>query len=313
MGLQTPELIVSSGSLAEVEKLFAAGADAVTVGDERYALRAPGHFDPAMIHSAVQLAHDQGKKVYVLVNALLHHDHLEGLEEYLQQLAEYEVDAIVFGDPAVFMTAKRVAPQLGLHWNTETTSTNYRTIQFWAKRGATRAFLARELSMREVIEIKRYSPIPIQVQVHGMTCIFHSKRKLVSNYFHFQERYREEREQPLFLKEHVRKEQQYPIFEDLHGTHVMSDEDLCMVEHLGQLITSGVDCFYIEGNRKSIAYNCQVASIYRQAIDAFLQDPQAPLDHSLLSELQKIQPENYPLGTGFYFREQVYRKRGDTK
>ncbi len=309
MGLQTPELNVSSGSLAEAEKLFAAGADAVTVGDERYALRAPGYFDLAMIHSAVQLAHDQGKKVYVLVNALLHHDHLEGLEEYLRQLAEYEVDAIVVGDPAVFMTAKRVAPQLGLHWNTETTSTNYRTIQFWAKRGATRAFLARELSMKEVIEIKRYSPVPIQVQVHGVTCIFHSKRKLVSNYFHFQERYREEREQPLFLKEHVRDEQQYPVFEDLHGTHVMSAEDLCMIEHLGQLITSGVDCFYIEGNRKSIPYNCQIASIYRQAIDTFLQDPQAPLDHSLLSELQKIQPKNYPLGTGFYFKEQVYRKR----
>lgn len=313
MDLQTPELVVSSGSLAEAEKLFAAGADAVTVGDERYALRPPGYFDLTMIHSAVQLAHDQGKKVYVLVNALLHHDHLEGLEEYLRQLAEYEVDAIVVGDPAVFMTAKRVAPRLGLHWSTETTSTNYRTIQFWAKRGATRAFLARELSMEEVIEIRRYSPIPIQVQVHGMTCIFHSKRKLVSNYFDFLDRYREERGQPLFLKEHVRKEQQYPVFEDQHGTHVMSSEDLCMIEHLGRLINGGVDCFYIEGNRKSAAYNSQVVSIYRQAIDAFLQDPKAPLDPGLLSELKKIQPENHPLGTGFYFRKQVYRKEGDTK
>jgi putative protease len=305
MGLQAPELIISSGSLAEVEKVLAAGADAVTVGDERYALRAPGHFDLAMIGEAVQMAHAQGKKVYVLVNALLHHEHLDGLEQYLQQLAEKKVDAIVFGDPAVFMTAKRVAPELGLHWNTETTSTNYRTVQFWAKRGAKRALLARELSLVEVLDIKRNSPIPIQVQVHGMTCIFHSKRELVSNYLRFQQR-EEEWTEPLFLKEHVRKEQQYPIFEDQHGTHVMSNEDICMLEHLGQLIENQVDCFYIEGIRKSIDYNAQVVSIYRRAIDALLQDPQAPIDPSLLAQLQGIQPANRPLSTGFYFKEQIY-------
>ncbi|USG65028.1 U32 family peptidase [Brevibacillus ruminantium] len=307
MNFHKPELVVSAGSIEEAEKLFAAGADSVNVGTAQYSLRMPGDFSLPMIGEVSRIAHAQGKKIYVSINSLLHHEELGSLEGYMQQLAQYEVDAIVFGDPAVLMTARKAAPSLKLHWNTETTSTNFRTVNFWAKRGASSALLARELSMQEVIGIKEQSQIPIQVQVHGMTCIFHSKRSLVSNYLHLQESGEsDDREKEMFLKENSRGGQHYPIFEDRNGTHVMSHEDICMLEHLGTLVQSGINSLYVETLGKPLSYNCRVVSIYREAIDLLSENPEAAQDPAWMEELQAIQPAGRPLGTGFYFRGQVY-------
>lgn len=305
MAQELPELNISVGSLTEAEQLLAHGADAVTVGDERYALRTPGSVDLAALAAIAQTAHAAGKRVYVLMNALLHNESLHGVEEYLQAVAEAGADAIVFGDPAVYLAARRVTPALELHWSTETTSTNWRTVNFWARKGAKRALLARELSLFEVAEIKRNSVIPIQVQVHGMTCIFHSKRELVSNYLRAQQR-KERRDMPMFLREHTREGQRYPVLENVHGTHIMSSEDICMLPHLAELLAAGIDCFYIEGYGKTLAYNCQVVSLYRQALEQLRDNPQQPVDPAYVEAVQAIQPANRPLGTGFFFKEQIY-------
>ncbi|GAX89063.1 peptidase U32 family protein [Effusibacillus lacus] len=309
MGKKT-ELLVTAGDLQEAERMLQAGADAISIGHERYALRMPGSFELPDIRDAVALARHFQAKVYVSINALLHNDSLPELNDYIRQLNEAGVDAIVFGDPAVLMASRLAASKLKLHWNTETTSTNYRTVNYWAGRGVARAILARELSMEEVLYIKQNTKIEVQVQVHGATCIFHSRRELVGNYMQHQGRMAEEgnrsRNRHMFLKEKNRSEERYPIFEDRHGTHILSAEDICMLEHLGPFLTAGIDSFKIEGLLKTADYNAAVVSLYRKAIDCLADNPNAGIHPGWLAELRSIQPPDRPLGTGFYFREQIY-------
>lgn len=310
MSDRKPELLTTAATLTELERMFQAGADAVTVGHERFALRQPGNFELDEIKQAKAIAASHGSKLYAVANALMHHDDVANLHAYIEQLVQIGVDAIIFGDPAVLMTVKQIAPALDLHWNTETTSTNYRTVNYWAGKGATRAILARELSLDAVLEIKRNTPIQVQAQVHGMTCIFHSKRELVSNYMRHQgkdphqEIYEEQRR--LFLKEDNREKQQYPVFEDRHGTHIMSAEDICMLEHLPAMMKGGIDVFKIEGIYKSAGYNEKVVSIYRKAIDHLAANPDEAINPEWLQEIQQIQDPARPLGTGFYFKQQIY-------
>ncbi|MET3288910.1 UNVERIFIED_CONTAM: putative protease [Brevibacillus sp. OAP136] len=307
---QKPELVTTAANVVEVERMFLAGADAVSIGHERFALRQPGSFEPKELAEAKKIAQSHGGKLYVVVNALLHHDEVSDLQDYLKELVALQTDAIVFGDPAVLMTARQAAPGIPLHWNTETTSTNYRTVNYWAAKGATRAILARELSLEAVLAIKRNTDIEVQAQVHGMTCIFHSKRELVSNYMRHQgkdpvqELHHQARS--MFVKEDNRDEQQYPIFEDRHGTNIMSAEDICMLEHLPTMMQGGIDVFKIEGILKPVSYNETVVSIYRQAIDRLAEDPVAGIDPQWLQQISQIQDKDRPLGTGFYFKQQIY-------
>lgn len=308
MNQKKPELLTNARNVDEVIQYLQAGADAVVVGNETYGLRSPGNFDQAMIEEAVNMAHASGDKIYMLMNALLHHDQAQGLEDTISQLDQAGVDAIIFGDPAVLFAARKVAPKMKLFWNTETTSTNYHTVNFWAKKGASRAILARELSLTEVIGVKEHSTIEVQAQVHGMTCIFHSKRQLVSNYLRYQgnEQLEPDKESHLFLKENTRDAHQYPVYEDYHGTHIMSSEDICMLEHLPAFLQAGIDSLYIEGILKPASYNRQVISIYRRVIDLLLENPEAGVDERWMEELRRIQPAGRPLGTGFYFKAQIY-------
>jgi len=298
------ELLASASSLEEAKRLFAAGADALCIGDQNFALRPAGHFDRTAIREAVALAKEYQGRIYIAVNALMHQQQLEELPDYLAFLQEIGVDAIIFGDPSVLMTARQVAPDLKLHWNTETTSTNYHTVNFWAKKGARRALLARELSLEDVLDVKRHTAIEIQAQVHGATCIFHSRRELVSNYLRHEGK--EGANGPLVLQEHNRENQFYPIFEDGFGTHIISDEDLCMIEHLPTLLEAGIDSLYIEGLLKPVEYNEAVVALYRRAIDELVANPGAAIDPNWRGELESIQPQGRPLGTGFYFKAQIY-------
>ncbi|MFV9510957.1 peptidase U32 family protein [Tepidibacillus sp. LV47] len=300
-----PELLVTAKNLDEARQLIHSGADALHIGGKEYGLRLPGHFTLDQIGEATEIAHQNNKKVYVVMNALFHNEMLIGLDEYIEKLAQFQVDGIVFGDPAVLMIAKKVAPQIALHWNTETTSTNYQTVKYWAKKGVTRAILARELSLEEVIDIKKHVDIEVQVQVQGMTCIFHSKRQLVTSYLNYtgQEIKNTSQERGLFLKEHKRPDERYPVFEDPHGTHIMSAEDICMIDHLGRLIDAGIDSFKIDGILKSTDYLIKVVQYYRIAIDQYVNGNEITVT---TKDIQKIQPKNRPLGTGFYFKEQYY-------
>ncbi len=302
-----PELLVTAKNLDELLQLVHSGADAINIGGEKYGLRVAGDFSLEMIQKGVEIAHENQVKIYVSINAILHNDDLEGLEEYVRQLAAAQVDAIVFGDPAVLVTAKAVAPQLPLHWNTETTSTNFETIEYWARKGASRAILARELSLEEVIDIKQRVDVEVQAQVHGMTCIFHSKRELVSSYLlHIDEEKKEQdtsKEKNLFLREHKRPDEKYPVFEDRHGTHVMSVHDICMIDHLGAFIEAGIDSLKIEGMLHDTEYVVQVTKLYRKAIDAILNEEASD---GLFAQVEKIQPKNRSLDTGFYYKELFY-------
>lgn len=308
--VKKPELLCTAANLDELVQVMDAGADAVSIGHERFGLRVAGNFSLDEIREAVRLAHARGVKIYVSVNSVLHNTDLEELPDYLTALDEIGVDAVVFGDPAVVITARQVGLKAPLHWNAEVLTTNYETMNYWGSKGATRAFVARELNMDAIVETKENAEVEIQVQVHGPTCIFHSRRDLVTNYEKHKgaESVNSGLERGLFITEEKRDELQYPIYEDRNGTHIMSAEDICILEYLDELMDAEIDSFKIEGIMKDAAHNAKVVSIYREAIDTYMEDADAFRDRvdGWMEELQAIQPEQRELTTGFFFKEQVY-------
>jgi putative protease len=211
----------------------------------------------------------------------------------------------------VLIAARQANVKLPMHWNPEMTATNYASANYWANKGATRVVAARELNMEQILEIKRNVAMEVQIQVHGMTNIFHSKRKMVSNYrLHQGKDFVEEEvalDQGLFLVEEERKDGKFPIYEDRNGTHIMSCEDICMLENLHELMDGHIDSFKIEGLLKTTAYNEAVVRSYRQAIDAYAAGPtDYGFDPQWLEAIEQLQPEDRPLSYGFFYKEQVY-------
>ncbi|URT69888.1 peptidase U32 family protein [Cytobacillus firmus] len=309
--MNKPELLVTPTSVEDIGPLVSAGADAFVVGEQRYGLRLAGEFTRGDVKEAVQLAHKHGKKVYVAMNALFHNDKVPELEGYISFLNEINVDAIIFGDPAVLMAARSAAPDMKLHWNTETTATNWYTCNYWGRKGAKRAVLAREINMDAIIEIKENAEVEIEVQVHGMTAMFQSKRSLLGNYYEYQGKALEvenrKQEKNMFLHDKER-ENKYPIFEDENGTHIMSPNDICIIDELQEMIEAGIDSFKIDGILKTPEYIVEVTKLYRKAIDLCVEDPDQydEIKDGLLTEVEEIQPANRPLDTGFFFKETVY-------
>ncbi|WP_077618901.1 peptidase U32 family protein [Bacillus sinesaloumensis] len=309
--MKKPELLVTPTCVEDIEPLINAGATALIIGEQRYGLRLAGEFNRGEIVKAVEIAHARNAKIYVAMNALFHNEKIAELGEYIAFLRDSNVDAIYFGDPAVLMTAREVAPDIKLHWNTETTATNWYTCNYWGRKGASRSVLARELNMDAIVEIKENAEVEIEVQVHGMMPMFQSKRSLVGNYFEYQgnvmeiENRKKEKDMFLFDKERGNK---YPIFEDENGTHIMSPNDVCIVDELEEMIDAGVDSFKIEGILKSTEYIVEVTKIYRKAIDLCVEnrDEYEDIKDDLLEQLEGLQPINRPLDTGFYFKETVY-------
>lgn len=307
-----PELLVTPTNLNDIDKLADAGADAVIIGEQRFGLRLAGEFNREAVKEAVEIAHKKNVKVYVAMNGVYHNEILDEIEDYIAFLRDANVDAIVFGDPAVLMSVRAIAPNMQLHWNTETTATNWFTCNYWGKRGSKRAVLARELSFEAVAEIKENAKVEIEVQVHGMTAMFQSKRSLVGNYFEYQGKNLEivqqkKYEENMFLVDHERNNK-YPIFEDQNGTHIMSPNDICIVNELEELVDAGIDSFKIDGVLKSSEYIIEVTKLYRQAIDLCVEDREAyeEIKDELFDKIEAIQPVNRPLDTGFFFKETVY-------
>lgn len=309
--MSKPELLVTPVSVEDIIPLIEAGADAFVVGEQRYGLRLAGEFSREDVKKAIQLAHSREKKVYVAVNAIFHNEKVDELYDYLKFVHEAKADAVIFGDPAVLMVAREAAPDLKLHWNTETTATNWYHCNYWGRKGAKRAMLAREINMDAVIETKENAEVEIEVQVHGMTAMFQSKRSLLGNYFEYQgkalqvENRKENKNMFLHDKE---RENKYPIFEDQNGTHIMSPNDICIIDELQELIEAEVDSFKIDGVLKSPEYIEAVTRLYRKAIDLCVEDPDKYEDEKdeMLAEIEKIQPPSRPLDTGFFFKETVY-------
>ena len=309
--MKKTELLVTPLNVSDILPLSEAGADAFVVGEQRYGLRLAGEFNREDVQKAIELAHSKDKKVYVAMNAIFHNEKIEELGDYIQFLSDAKADAIIFGDPAVLMTAREVAPDMKLHWSTETTGTNWYTCNYWGSKGAKRAVLAREINMDAIVEMKENAEVEIEVQVHGMSCMFQSKRSLLGNYYEYQGKVMEienrNMQENMFLHDKER-ENKYPIFEDENGTHIMSPNDICIIDELQEMLEAGVDSFKIDGILKSSDYILAVTKAYRQAIDLFGEDADAYEDKKdeLLAAIEEIQPANRSLDTGFYFKETVY-------
>ncbi|SDY49137.1 putative protease [Evansella caseinilytica] len=309
--MKKPELLVTPTCVADIEMLADAGADAFIIGEEVFGLRLAGEFSRENVEEAVRISQRKGTKVYVAMNAIYHNEMVPKLPDYIRFLAAVGADAIVFGDPAVLMSVREHAPGMKLHWNTETTATNWYTANYWGRKGARRAVLARELNMDAMVEIKENAEVEVEVQVHGMTCMFQSKRTLVGNYMEFQGKDLEvkgrSKDRSLFLFDPER-EAKYPIWEDKNGTHIMSPKDICIIDELGDLLEAGVDSFKIDGILKSSDYIHKVTSLYRQAIDLFFEKREAYEEKKddFVNEIKAIQPPNRDLDTGFFFKETVY-------
>lgn len=309
--MKKPELLVTPLTVNDILPLAEAGADAFVVGEQRYGLRLAGEFNRDDVKKAIELAHSKGKKVYVAMNSIFHNEKIDELSDYIQFVADAKADAIIFGDPAVLMTVREVAPDMKLHWGTETTGTNWYTCNYWGRKGAKRAILAREINMDAIVETKENAEVEIEVQVHGMSCMFQSKRTLLGNYYEYQGKVMEienrKMEKNMFLHDKERGNK-YPIFEDENGTHIMSPNDICIIDELQEMLEAGVDSFKIDGILKSAEYILAVTKAYREAIDLFVEDPDAYEDKKdeLLAAIEEIQPANRPLDTGFYFKETVY-------
>lgn len=307
----TPELLVTAASLEEAAALLDAGASALLVGDDRFGMRLAGHFTLEDTAAVVKLAHARGGKVYVSINGLIPNTMLEELPAYVKAIGELGVDGVEFGDPAVLAAVKAEAPGMKLHWNAEMTSTNYATANYWGRKGATRVVLARELNMDEMTEMVPHLEVEAQVQVHGMTNIYHSKRKLVASYMSHQGRPSDGgslgKERGLFLIEAERPNEKFPIYEDENGTHIMSSDDICILEDLHFLLKAGVHSLKIEGLLKPVAYNVAVVKAYRHAMDVYAADPvEYAFEESWLEEVRALQDPERELSFGFFYKEQVY-------
>ncbi|MBU9720661.1 MULTISPECIES: peptidase U32 family protein [Bacillaceae] len=311
--MNKPELLVTPTCVEDIESIVHAGATAIMIGEERYGLRLAGDFNRTQVEEAVRIAHKNHVKVYVAMNAIFHNDLLPELPDYIKFLNDIKVDSIVFGDPAVLMAAREVSPDLPIkfHWNTETTATNWYTANYWGRKGASRAVLARELNMDSIIEIKENAKVEIEVQVHGMTCMFQSKRTLIGNYMEFQGKDLKvegrSKDRSLFLHDPER-DAKYPIWEDKNGTHIMSPKDICIIDELEEMIDAGVDSFKIDGILKDSEYIQKITALYREAIDLYLTNPDEYDDKKeyYIETVKSLQPPNRDIDTGFFFKETVY-------
>ena len=275
------ELLVPASSLEVLKIAVVFGADAVYIGGEAFGLRAKAkNFSQEDMAEGIAFAHEHGVKVYVTVNILAHNDDLLGVREYLQELKELKPDALIIADPGVFEIAKEVCPEIERHISTQANNTNYATYNFWYRQGASRVVSARELSLKEIKEIRERIPEDLEIEtfVHGAMCISYSGRCLLSNYFTGRDANQGACTHPCRWKyavvEEKRPGEYLPVYENERGTYIFNSKDLCMIEHIPELIDAGIDSFKIEGRMKTALYVATVARTYRKAIDDYQKDPE---------------------------------------
>ena len=302
-----PELLAPAGNLEKLKMALIYGADAVYLGGERFGLRAQaGNFTLEDIKEGIEIAHELGKKVYITVNIIPHNEDLEGLSDYIKELEKLSVDALILSDPGVFLTIKEAAPGMEIHLSTQANNTNYKSAEFWYKQGVKRIVLARELSFNEIKDIVEKAPKGLEFEafVHGAMCISYSGRCLLSNYMVGRDANRGECAHPCrykyYLMEEKRPGQYMPIEEDEKGTYIFNSRDLCMIDHIPELVNSGIKSFKIEGRMKSSYYVATVVRAYRKAIDEYFEKPENYIvDKEWLDEVHKASHREF--STGFYF------------
>ena len=275
-----PELLIPAGSLDVLKTAVRYGADAVYVGGEAFGLRAKAkNFTTEELKEAVSFAHAHSAKLYVTANILAHNQDLEGVRAYFEELKGVGPDALIISDPGVFTIAKEVWPEVEIHISTQANNCNYGTYQFWNRLGAKRVVSARELSLEELKEIRSRIPDDMEIEtfVHGAMCISYSGRCLLSNFLTGRDANRGACTHPCRWKysivEETRPGEYFPVFENERGTYIFNSKDLCMIEHIPELVEAGIDSFKVEGRMKTALYVASVARTYRKAIDDYLEDP----------------------------------------
>ncbi|MGT2914505.1 U32 family peptidase [Streptococcus dysgalactiae] len=301
-----PEVLSPAGTLEKLKVAIDYGADAIFVGGQAYGLRSrAGNFSMEELQEGIDYAHARGAKVYVAANMVTHEGNEIGAGEWFRQLRDMGLDAVIVSDPALIVICSTEAPGLEIHLSTQASSTNYETFEFWKAIGLTRVVLAREVNMAELAEIRKRTDVEIEAFVHGAMCISYSGRCVLSNHMSHRDANRGGCSQSCRWKYDLydmpfgaeRRSLKGEIPED----YSMSSVDMCMIEHIPDLIENGVDSLKIEGRMKSIHYVSTVTNCYKAAVDAYMESPEAfyAIKDELIDELWKVAQRE--LATGFYY------------
>lgn len=301
-----PEVLSPAGTLEKLKVAIDYGADAVFVGGQAYGLRSrAGNFSMEELQEGIDYAHARGAKVYVAANMVTHEGNEIGAGDWFRQLRDMGLDAVIVSDPALIVICSTEAPGLEIHLSTQASSTNYETFEFWKAMGLTRVVLAREVNMAELAEIRKRTDVEIEAFVHGAMCISYSGRCVLSNHMSHRDANRGGCSQSCRWKYDLydmpfgaeRRSLKGEVPED----YSMSSVDMCMIEHIPDLIENGVDSLKIEGRMKSIHYVSTVTNCYKAAVDAYMESPEAfyAIKDELIDELWKVAQRE--LATGFYY------------
>lgn len=277
--MRHPELLVPASSLEVLKTAVIYGADAVYIGGEAFGLRAKAkNFTLEEMKEGVDFAHEHGVRVYVTANIFAHNSDLAGVRVYFEELKRVKPDALIISDPGIFMIAREILPDTELHVSTQANNTNYGTYRFWYGQGAKRVVSARELSLAEIREIRENIPEDMEIEtfIHGAMCISYSGRCLLSSFLAGRDANRGACTHPCrwkyYLMEENRPGEYMPVFENERGTYIFNSKDLCMIEHIPEMLGAGIDSFKIEGRMKTALYVATVARTYRLAIDDCMKD-----------------------------------------
>ena len=320
-----PELLIPASSLEVLKTAVIFGADAVYIGGEAFGLRAKAkNFSMQDMKEGIAFAHAHGVKVYVTANILAHNRDLQGVRAYFRELKEIRPDALIIADPGVFEIAKEICPEIDRHISTQANNTNYETYRFWQKQGARRVVSARELSLEELKELRAHIPPELEIEtfVHGAMCISYSGRCLLSNYFTGSDANQGACTHPCRWKyavvEETRPGEYMPVYENERGTYLFNSKDLCMIEHIPELLDAGIDSLKVEGRMKTALYVATVARTYRKALDDYQESPQKYRENMpwYLDQISNCTYRQFT--TGFFFGKpdthtQIYDQNTYTK
>ena len=301
------ELLAPAGNLEKLEIVLHYGADAVYLSGKAFSLRNfSGNFSLDELTSAIRLVHDHKAKAYVAVNIFARPKDIPPMADYIEQLRSLSPDGIILADPAVLSLVRRIAPDIPVHLSTQANTTNDEAVRFWQRQGVRRINAARELSLKEIMQLSVDNHMEIEAFVHGAMCISYSGRCLLSNYMAQRPSNQGMCCQPCrfnySVMEETRPGQYFPVAQDERGTYIFNSKDLCMVQYLPEMIQANVRALKIEGRMKGIHYAATAVKIYREAIDAYYADPGGFVSQPhWQQELDKITSRGYC--TGFYLEE----------
>ncbi|MCR4605827.1 MAG: U32 family peptidase [Eubacterium sp.] len=316
--MNKPEILAPAGSLEVLKTAINYGADAVYIGGEQFGLRAKAeNFSEKDMKSGIDYAHEKGKKVYVTANITAHERDITGVRDYFEWIAAAKPDALIISDPGVFMIAKDVCPNIDVHISTQANNVNSLTCKFWKEQGATRVVTARELSLAEIASIKKEvgEELELETFVHGAMCISYSGRCLLSHYFTGRDANLGACTHPCRWRYHIVEEtrpgEYLPVEENERGTYIFNSKDLCMVDHIPELVEAGIDSFKIEGRMKTALYVATVTRAYRMAVDDYFSGKDVYKENlnRYLEEVTKCTYRQHT--TGFFFgstneKSQIY-------